>query len=108
MALLGALSSQRRAVVTYQPKYRWKRTQIDAQDPPTDEDWTGYDGVEVVGRARKDMHGPTKGKWQWAGYYPTGFKGVPPTPNTGYVDTARLAMQKCEEYWERAKKINLF
>ncbi len=51
----------------YQPKYQWRRTQIDASDPPTDYDWTGYDGETALGRIRKEMHGPTKGKWQWSG-----------------------------------------
>jgi hypothetical protein len=87
----------------YQPKYTWKRTQIDANDPPTDYDWIGYDGVGAVGRIRKEMNGPTKGKWQWAGWYPRDFKGSPPTPNTGWADTARIATQMCEEYWDRCK-----
>lgn len=89
----------------YQPKYTWKRTQIDEADPPTDFDWIGYDADGAVGRVRKEMHGPTKGKWQWAGWYPRTFKGAPPTPNLGYATSCRLAMQKCEEYWDRSKKI---
>ncbi|WP_025593151.1 hypothetical protein [Agrobacterium tumefaciens] len=89
----------------YQPKYTWKRTQIDEKDPPTDFDWIGYDGDGAVGRIRKEMQGPTKGKWQWAGWYPRTFKGSPPTPNTGWVDTARIATQKCEEYWDRCKEV---
>lgn len=90
----------------YQPKYVWKRTQIDANDPPTDYDWIGYDGVGAVRRIRKEMQGPTKGKWQWAGWYPRDFKGSPPTPTTGWVDTARIATQMCEEYWDRARPGN--
>ena len=89
----------------YKPKYTWKRTQIDEADPPTDFDWIGYEGEGAVGRVRKEMHGPTKGRWLWAGWYPRTFKGTPPTPNTGYADTCRLAMQKCEEYWDRSKQI---
>lgn len=89
----------------YEPKYRWKRTQIDARDPPTDFDWTGYDGAEAIGRVRKEMHGPTKGKWQWAGWYSKKYKGSPPTPNLGYSASCRLGMQKCEEYWDRAKQV---
>ncbi len=91
----------------YQPKYRWKHTQIDARDPPTDLDWTGYDGTAAIGRARKELQGPTKGKWHWAGWFPDGFRGKPPSPNAGYAATCREAMQKCEEYWGRAKKTNL-
>jgi len=89
----------------YQPKYVWKRTQIDGNDPPTDFDWIGYENDGAVGRVRKEMHGQTKGRWQWAGWYPRTFKGSPPTPNTGYADTCRLAMQKCEEYWDRSKQV---
>lgn len=89
----------------YEPKFRWKRTQIDKDDPPTDFDWMGYDDGEPIGRIRKELHGPTKGKWQWAGWYSRKYTGAPPTPNTGWVDTARIATQKVEEYWERSKQV---
>lgn len=87
------------------PKYNWRRTMIDAHDPPTDFDWIGYDGAEAIGRVRKEMHGPIKGKWQWAGWYPKKYKGSPPTPNLGYSASCRLAMLKCEEYWEATKRL---
>ena len=29
----------------YQPRYKWRRTQIDENDPPTDLDWIGTDGA---------------------------------------------------------------
>lgn len=87
----------------YQPKYQWRRTQIDASDPPTDYDWTGYDGESALGRIGKEMHGPTKGKWQWSGWYPKSFRGAPPLPNTGWVVNARAATQKCEEYWDKCR-----
>lgn len=84
----------------YEPRYTWKRTQIDENDPPTDFDWTGYDGEMIVGRIQKEHYGPIKGKWRWAGSYPK-WRGVRPhTPNAGFVDTARLAVRKCEEYWD--------
>lgn len=89
----------------YQPKYVWKQTQLDAKDPPSDLDWCGFDGVGYVGRIRKELHGPTKGKWHWAAGHPRTHKGSPPTPNAGYVDTARIATQKCEEYWDRCKEV---
>ncbi len=89
----------------YQPKYTWKRTQIDEKDPPTDFDWIGYDGDGAVGRVRKEQHGPTKGKWQWAGWTPRRFKGTPITPNLGYVASCRLAMQQCEQYWDAIKAL---
>lgn len=89
----------------YQPIYAWKRTQIDDNDPPTDLDWIGMDGVLPIGRIRKETGGPTKGKWHWAGWYPKTHKGAPPTPNSGYVDTARLATQRVEEYWLRCMEV---
>ncbi|KIP99344.1 hypothetical protein RU07_20650 [Agrobacterium tumefaciens] len=89
----------------YQPKYQWKQTQIDANDPPTPFDWSGYDGDECVGRIRKELHGPTKGKWQWAGRYSSRCKGSPPTPNTGWVANARIATRMCEEYWDRCRRL---
>jgi hypothetical protein len=89
----------------YQPKYAWKRTQLDENDPPTDLDWQGFDSDGYVGRIRKETNGPTKGKWQWSGGYPRTHGGRPPTPNTGWVETARQATQKCEEYWDLAHKV---
>ncbi|NTG61822.1 hypothetical protein G6L45_16200 [Agrobacterium rhizogenes] len=89
----------------YQPIYHWKRTQIDDRDPPNDLDWIGMDGVLPIGRIRKETDGPTKGKWQWAGWYPKAYKGRPPTPNLGYEDTARLATQKVEEYWHLCMEV---
>lgn len=88
----------------YQPRYQWKRTQIDENDTPTDFDWIGMDGVHYIGRIRKEMHGPTNGQWHWAGSYPRTHKGTPPLPNAGYAATARDATQKVEEYWDKAMK----
>ena len=45
----------------YQPRYQWRRTQLDESDPPTDLDWLGYDGDRYIGRIRKDTAGPTSG-----------------------------------------------
>jgi hypothetical protein len=84
----------------YQPKYQWNRTQLDENDPPRDTDWMGMDGDLPIGRIRKELHGPVKGKWQWAAWYPKTHKGRPPAPNLGYCATARLATQKVEEFWE--------
>lgn len=89
----------------YEPRYQWKRTELDENDPPTDLDWIGMDGVLPIGRIRKEVHGPTKGKWHWAGWYPKTYKGTAPTPNAGYADTARLATQKVEEFWELCKQV---
>lgn len=89
----------------YQPRYEWKRTELDENDPPTDLDWIGMDGVLPIGRIRKETAGPTIGKWHWAGWYPKTCMGSPPTPNAGYEGTARLATQKVEEYWERCFEV---
>lgn len=89
----------------YQPRYQWKQTQIDENDPPTDIDWCGFDGVGYIGRIRKETNGPTREKWHWAGSYPRTYKGKPPTPNAGHVATARDATQMVEEYWDRCKQV---
>jgi hypothetical protein len=87
--------------MTYQPRYQWKRTQIDENDPPTDLDWCGFDGDQYIGRIRKETAGPTKGRWHWAGSFPRSLRGrTIPTPNSGHADTARQATQKVEEYWD--------
>ncbi|CCM77139.1 hypothetical protein [Rhizobium mesoamericanum] len=89
----------------YQPKYKWRPTKIDDKDPPTDLDFTGLDGTAYLGRIRKETNGTTKGKWHWAGSWPRTCMGKPPTPNAGYVDTARQATQKVEEYWELCHEV---
>ncbi|WP_077961622.1 hypothetical protein [Ensifer adhaerens] len=84
----------------YQPRYQWRRTELDANDPPTDFDWLGFDGIGYIGRIRKEAGGPTAGRWNWAGSVPRTFKGSPPTPNQGYCDTAREATEMVETYWD--------
>ena len=88
-----------------EPKYRWARTQIDENDPPTDLDWLGYDGSMAIGRIRKETNGPTKGKWMWAGWSPKTHKGRPPTPNSGYSETARIAALEVESYWDTCRRV---
>lgn len=87
------------------PKHHWQHTRIDENDPPTDLDWTGYDGKHAIGRIRKEVHGLTKGKWHWAGWYPPSHVGRPPSPNAGYAQTARLAAMKVEEFWDLCKRV---
>jgi hypothetical protein len=89
----------------YQPKYTWRRTSLDANDPPTDLDWIGLDGTDYLGRIRKELHGPTKGQWHWAGSWPRTYKGKPPTPNSGYAATAREATRMVEEHWDLCKVV---
>ena len=88
--------------MSYQPRYRWRRTGLDKNDPPADPDWLGFDGVGCIGRVRKETAGPDAGQWHWAGSLPRTFQGTPPMPNSGYVSTARLATRLVEEYWDRA------
>lgn len=93
------------AMTEYQPKYKWHCTQLDENDPPRDTDWTGIDGTAYIGRIRKELHGPTKGKWRLAGSWPKIHMGSPPLPNAGYQSTARLATQKVEEYCELSLRV---
>lgn len=88
----------------YQPRYQWRMTQLDAQDEPTETDWCGYDKGVYIGRIMKEHGGPTKGKWQWSGTRPAGFKGPVPVPLNGHKPTARLAIQMVEEYWDRVSR----
>lgn len=84
----------------YQPRYEWRRTQLDEHDPPNDFDWLGFDAIGYIGRIGKETGGPTAGRWHWAGSVPRTFKGSPPTPNQGYCDTAREATEMVEGYWK--------
>lgn len=85
----------------YEPKYTWRPTRPDEDHSIADLDWIGLDGTEYLGRIKKETNGPTKDKWHWACSWPRACKGNPPSPSTGYAETARLATQKVEEYWER-------
>ncbi len=40
----------------YKPLYPWRRTKIDKDHVPTDEDWSGYDGNVSIGRIQKQPH----------------------------------------------------
>lgn len=91
----------------YQPKYRWQPTW--PNDVKPDEpvfDFAAFDGDERAGRIYKVLGGPQDKRWQWCGAYPhSGWGGRPIMPNTGYEGTARLAVQRCEEYWDAMKQL---
>lgn len=69
--------------------YQWRRTELDANDLPTDFDWLGFDGIGYIGRIRKETGAPTVGRWHWAGSAPRTFRRTSPSPNQGCCDTAR-------------------
>lgn len=85
----------------YQPRYQWRQTEIGPKAEPTQFDWCGFDGEAYIGRIRKESAGPMEGQWQWAASYPRLLRGAKEMPNTGHEDTARLATQKIEEFWDR-------
>ena len=83
----------------YQPKYKWRRTKLDDNDVPTDNDWSGYDGEIVVGRVQKQPHGPMKGKWLWSAHGPRVKQRL--LPHQGFEPEGREAMRMVEEYYDR-------
>lgn len=89
----------------WQKKYRWVRTWGDETgiDGKPQEDYSAYDGDEYARRIRLELNGPTQGKWQWAGSYPTQMHGSPIMPNVGYCSTAALAAKAVEIYWDASK-----
>jgi len=90
----------------YQPLYRWRRTRIDENDPPDDNDWSGYDGEVCIGRIQKQLHGPMKGKWMW-NLLATHVR-VRIMPQSGFIDEGREAMRRVEERYHdlmRAKEM---
>jgi hypothetical protein len=88
----------------YQPKYKWRRTKIDANDVPTDTDWSGYDGEIVIGRIQLQPHGLKKDQWMWAAQGPRTRKRL--LPHQGYEAEGREAMRKVEEYYDRLLEHN--
>lgn len=83
----------------YKPKYKWRRTKIDDNDVPTDNDWSGNDGEIDVGRVQLQPHGPMKDKWLWSAHGPRAAKRL--LPHQGYEAEGREAMRKVEEYYDR-------
>ncbi|MBB3396894.1 hypothetical protein [Rhizobium sp. BK060] len=88
----------------YQHKYKWHRTKIDANDVPTNNDWSGYDGEIVIGRIQKQPHGPMKDRWLWSGHGPRVRERN--LPHQGYEAEGREAMRRVEEYYERLMAAN--
>lgn len=82
----------------YQPRYQWRPTEIHGET--LDLDWVGYDGDQYIGRVRRNITESTPGRWMWAGSYPRMMPGTKPLPNVGTVDTARIATQMVEEFWD--------
>jgi hypothetical protein len=85
----------------YLPHFEWFMTKIDERDTPTEFDWIGLDGPIGIGRIRKELNGPLKGKWQWSGWFPSTHSGQPPSPNTGHCETARNATEMVERYYAK-------
>ena len=88
----------------YEPLYTWRRTKIDANDIPTDSDWSGYDGEIGLGRVQLQPHGPMKGKWMWSAWGPHRVKRH--LPHQGYEPTRREAGRKVEEYYHALMSAN--
>jgi hypothetical protein len=88
----------------YQPLYKWRRTKIDEDHIPNDNDWSGYDGEIRLGRIQLQSHGPMKGKWMWSGHGPRVRKRH--TPHQGYEAEGREAMRKVEAYYHQLLENN--
>lgn len=91
----------------YQPKYQWSPTWPDNIKPNEPVlDFVARDGDEGAGRVYKTTGGPQDKMWKWCGAQPSSsWTGKPIMPNSGYEDTARLAVQRCEEYWDAMKQL---
>lgn len=89
----------------YHPFYHWRRTRIDENDPPDDNDWSGYDGEYCIGRIQKQLHGPMKGKWMW-NLLATHVRQRIIMPQSGFVDEGREAMRKVEERYHDLMRAN--
>jgi len=88
----------------YQPLYHWRQTQIDENDPPSDDDWSGYDGEVCIGRIQKQAHGPMKNQWMWNGHGPRTRKRL--LPHSGYLAEGREAIRAVEEYYHGLMRLN--
>jgi hypothetical protein len=82
---------------SYMPIYAWRRTKLDTQDVPTDNDWLGFDGDREIGRVRKELNGPMQGFWQWSGS--GGRTRNRLLPHSGYEPESQEAMRRVENYY---------
>jgi hypothetical protein len=88
----------------YKPLYPWRRTKIDEDHVPTDDDWSGYDDGVSIGRIQKQPHGPMKDRWMWSAHGPRVRQRL--TPHQGYEVEGREAMRKVEDYYHRLMRHN--
>lgn len=86
----------------YQPKMQWHPYNLGRH---RQHGWSCTADGQPAGCVLKQDWVNLDTKWHWAGNVPHRLKGRPPVPNTGYEKTARLAVQKCEEYWDLCKKV---
>lgn len=88
----------------YQPLYKWRRTQIDESDPPSDDDWMGWDGDVPLGRITKQLHGLMRDRWMWSAHGPLTRRRL--LPHQGYEANGREAMRMVEDYYHRLMRYN--
>lgn len=90
----------------YKPLYSWRVTWPDPFDADTHKtDFCGWDGDVCIGRIRLEDRTPKKGQWQWSGQGPIPIKHRL-LPQQGFVETAREASRKVEEYYHALMRHN--
>ncbi len=90
----------------YQKKYRWRRTQLDANDPPTDFDFIGFDGDQSFARIQFDRTSHMKiGLWKWNSIHiPWVRRHI--LPHNGWGENALDAARLAEEHYDRLKELH--
>lgn len=82
----------------YKPRYKWKET----WPGEGHQDYSGWDGADIIGRLQIVIGGKMGGKWLWAAGH-AGWIRKRVIPHTGYADTAREAAKRIEEYHNTMK-----
>jgi hypothetical protein len=88
----------------YQPLYRWRRTRIDENDPPTMTTGADMTVRSASGGSSGSLHGPMKGKWMW-NVLATHVR-LRVMPQSGYIDEGREAMRMAEERYHDLMRKN--
>ncbi|MBW9052297.1 hypothetical protein JNB85_07690 [Rhizobium mesosinicum] len=88
--------------MTYEPKYKWRET----WPGEGRQDFTGYDGDDIVGRIRLDTTTSDKiGLWRWNGGFASWIRERI-MPQQGWEENPREASRRAEEHHDRLKALH--
>lgn len=88
--------------MTYEPKYKWRET----WPGEGRQDFTGYDGDDIVARIRLDTTTSDRiGLWRWNGGFAFWIRQRI-MPQQGWEETPCEASRRAEDHYNRLKALH--